>query len=138
MSRLEILHHIARLQRPGLGHGAGHEVDQDARLVGLRDDKGKEELGQLADARHGVQVGLAQGAHAHDAQHEGHEDGRDGGVERDEVAEDDVDAEDAEGDGEDQADDDEAVADLLVGGRVVFLFLLFHFPVWRCADSAVR
>ena len=45
MPRLEILHHIARLQRPGLGHSASHEVDQDTRLVGLRDDEGKEELG---------------------------------------------------------------------------------------------
>lgn len=110
-------------------HRASNQIDQHARLVRLRDDEGKEQLCQLADARHGVEVCLAQGAHAHDAQHERHEDGRDGRVQRHEVAKDDVDAGDAEDDGEDEAHAHGAVADLLLGGCVVLCLFLVVFVV---------
>lgn len=116
-----------RRRRRATYHRASNQIDQHARLVRLRDDKRKEQLRQLADARHGVEVRLSQCAHTHDAEHKGHEDGRDGRIQRHEVAKDDVDAADAEDDGEDEAHAHDAVADLLLGGCVVLCLFLVVF-----------
>ena len=120
MPRLKVLHHISRLQSARFGDGAGEEVDDDGVLVGGRDDKGEEELGEFGDAGDGVEVCFAEGADAHDGEEEGEEDRDEGGVEGDEGAEDNMHGNGAEDDGEEETDEDNAGRDE-VGWRGVGL-----------------
>lgn len=87
--------------------------------MGLWHNEREEQLRELGDARDGIEICLAKGAHAHNGENESHEHGGDGGVQRDQGAKDEVRAEDAESDREDKAEEDGAGGDELGGGRVV-------------------
>lgn len=120
MPRLEILHHIARLEGAGLGDGAGDEVDDDGVRVGGGGEEGEDELGELGDAGDGVEVCFAEGADAHEGEEEGDGEGQEGEGEGDEGAEDDVRGGGAEDEGEEEAAPDEAGGDEVVGWCVGF------------------
>lgn len=120
MPRLEILHHIARLEGAGLGDGAGDEVDDDGVWGFGGGEEGEDELGELGDAGDGVEVGFPQGADAHEGEEEGKSEGEEGEGEGDEGAEDDVCGDGAESEGEGEAAPDEAGGDEVVRGIVGF------------------
>ena len=118
MSRLEVLHHIARLQSAGLRDGAGEEVDDDGVFVGGRDDEGEEELGEFGDAGDGVEVRFAKSADTHDGQKEGEDDSNEGGVKWNKGTKDDVYGSGAEDDREKEADEDDANGDEVRGWSI--------------------
>ena len=83
MAGLEILHHVACLQRSGLGDRAGEEVDgYGVGGVGWGDE-GEDKLCDLADAGNGVEICFTEGADAHDGEKESEEDREESGREGD-------------------------------------------------------
>ena len=117
---LEVLHHVAGLQGAGLGDGAREQVDDDSVGVGGRDQEREGQLCELGDAGDGVEVCFAEGAHAHEGEEEGHEDGEECCVKGDKGGEDDVCRADAEGDGGEEAEINDSVADKMFRWGVGF------------------